>query len=121
MSFQTSGFQDSAFQTDGGPGPTPYDGRPIVTHTFQRGGYPIGISLEFYDWASTATILGTFDDIFDSSVTPVWNPLPDWYEISANKIGNIISPPRAICLVVDGEPDETHFVVLKVYEKGGVK
>lgn len=47
---------------------------------------------------ATFTVQHTFDDIFDSSVTPVWFSHPSVAGLSANADGNYAFPVRAIRL-----------------------
>ena len=48
----------------------------------------------------TATVQHTFDDVFDSSVTPTWFNHPTLVSLTANADGNYAFPIRAIRLDV---------------------
>lgn len=86
----------------------------IPVESFSTGNAPTGLALEFTGTA-TASIEGTFDNVYDASVTPVWIALPNWSAITANKLDCTTIPLRAVRLSVTAYTDGN--VTMKIYGK----
>jgi hypothetical protein len=61
--------------------------------------FNVSLSLQIGAGAILATVSYTFDDIFDSTVTPLWTNHVDLTAQVAAAIGSLISPVRAVRLV----------------------
>ena len=65
------------------------------------------------------TIQHTFDDVFDSAVTPVWFSHPTLASLTANADGNYAFPVRAIKILVNSGSGTATATIIQAGMPGG--